>query len=68
MDDGPIWATDNSQIIADKLKRMGRLTGCPAPPDRLQQEADASGFGKMYAAFDGGISGLEACTAGDGLF
>ena len=30
----------------------------------LQTEADAHGYGKMYAAMGGGRDGLEACAAG----
>jgi hypothetical protein len=31
--------------------------------EELQKEADAKGFGQMYAAFGGGRAGLEACAA-----
>lgn len=33
----------------------------------LQAEADAKGFGTLYAACDGGKNGLEACQAIEAL-
>ena len=30
----------------------------------LQKEADAKGYGRLYAEFGGGKDGLEACAAG----
>ena len=48
--------------------------GAPAPPPSvtaapasLAHEADALGVGPLYAAFDGGRPGLEACAAVDAL-
>ena len=38
-----------------------------ASPEDLDAEAKAKGYGKLYAAFGGGLEGLEACVAVEAL-
>ena len=65
-DEDVTWAHDNGEILAAKAERaksQDRSNGV-ATTSQLEMQADKAGYGKLYAAFEGGISGLQACAAG----
>ena len=65
IDDEVLWAHDTDEIIAKKKERGKNGNGSNyIAPDKLKEEAEQAGFGKLYAALDGGVSGLQACAAG----
>ena len=71
-DEDLLWAHDNDEIMAAKLERSKQGNGNgrngSITPDKLEAEAQKEGYGRLYAAFDGGVAGLQACAAGTTLF
>lgn len=67
-DDEPLWAHDTNEIMAAKAERAkqanGRVPNGAPTVSQLEMQADKAGYGKLYAAFEGGIPGLQACAAG----
>ncbi len=64
-DEEPPWAHDTDEIIAAKKERSRNGNGSNyVTLDKLKEEGDKAGYGKLYAACDGGVSGLQACAAG----
>lgn len=65
-----LWAHDTDEIIAAKKERSKNGNGSNnnhITLDRLKEEGEKAGYGKLYAACDGGVSGLQACAAGNPL-
>lgn len=57
------WPTNWADIR--QAKREGAKLPASLSPDELQEVADKQGFGRFYAAFNGGERGLAACAAGE---
>lgn len=58
------WSYDSAEI--SEFHQDGADRRLSASVEALQEEAEAGGYGKMYAAMGGGRDGLEACAAGEG--
>jgi len=48
---------------AQRLEELRQQQAAQPSALELQAEADAKGYGRLYAVFGGGREGLEACAA-----